>query len=87
MCDICDALGQVVTEDGRIVRVGPYKGPEAVVEAFAKSAGPGMPSHPVDCQCRPCWNVRLKRQGLGVIQPAAKRRASNRRKGKGHRRP
>lgn len=82
MCDVCDALGQEVTEDGRIVRTGPYKGPEAVMEAFAKSAGPGMPSHPVDCQCRPCWNVRLKRQGQGVIQPGAKRRAGRR---KGHR--
>jgi hypothetical protein len=38
VCDICDALGQEVTEDGRIVRVGPYMGAEAVLEAFGRSA-------------------------------------------------
>jgi hypothetical protein len=80
VCDICEAMGQEVLEDGTIVRTGPGKGAEAVLEAFLRSAGPGVASHPGDCDCRLCWNVRLKRQGLGVVRSEKPRRR------KGHRR-
>lgn len=83
MCEICEAMGQEVTEDGRIVRIGPSKGPEAVLEAFQRSVGPGLPTHSKVCECRLCWNVRLKRQGLGVVRSERKpkrRRKVNRRK-------
>lgn len=42
----------------------------------------GMPSHPKNCQCQPCWNVRLKRNGLGVVKPGNQRNKSVRRRAK-----
>ena len=45
-----------------------------------KSAG--MRSHKADCDCRLCWNVRLKREGLAVDRakmPLRRRRRRGRR--------